>query len=203
MAVEVRPTWDPTGTVSVSVDRHRRAVLLCMDGRRIEFVLRTERPDRLGWVRRTPPRRRVPVTEVVAHCLREWDAEREVLAISEQAAREAARRGAAWRPAAKRLCAQVRTARRGRRMSVLPFQLLWRELANGYGGERVSLSTAALRAGFRQRDGRGDTNRLERRLGLRPSVHGNGHQSRNSSVNYATGVALCRALGRDPAEFGL
>jgi hypothetical protein len=203
MAVEARPTWDPTGTLSVSVDCDRRAVLLRLDGQRTEFVLRTERPERFGWERRTPPRRRVAVTEVVAHCLREWDAEREVLAISEQAAREAGRRGAAWRPAAKRLSAQVRTARQGRRMSVLPFQLLWHELAKADGGQRVSLSTAALRAGFRQRDGRGDTNRLERRLGLRPSVHGNGHRSRNGSVNYATGVALCRALGRDPAEFGL
>ena len=45
MAVQARPTWDPTGTLSVSVDRHRRTVLLCLDGQRTEFVLRTERPE--------------------------------------------------------------------------------------------------------------------------------------------------------------
>jgi hypothetical protein len=150
-------------------------------------------------VRRTPPRRRVPVGEVVAHCLREWDAEQEVLAITARAVREAARRGRAWRPAAKRLRAQADSARRSRRLAVLPFQLLWRELTPG----EVSASTAARRAGFRMADGRADMARLERRLGLKPCRHGDGRGSRNSRVNYDTGVALCRALGRDPAELGL
>lgn len=201
MAVEARPTWDPTGTLRVSVDPQRRALVVSAAGERIEFVLRAGRPDRLGWVRRTPPRRRVPVGEVVAHCLREWDAEQEVLAITALAVREAASHGRAWRPAAKRLRAQADSARRSRRLAVLPFQLLWREL--GQAGGRLSASTAAQRAGFRMADGRADTARLERRLGLKPCRAGDAHASRNSRVNYDTGVALCRALGRDPAELGL
>jgi hypothetical protein len=144
----------------------------------------------------------VPVGEVVAHCLREWDAEQEVLAITEQAVRDAARRGGAWWPAARRLHEQARSACRSRRLAVLPFQLLWRELAQR-GDDPLTASTAARRAGFRLADGRGDTSRLERRLGLRAVGGGKGRAGRSSSVNYETGLALCRALGRDPVELGL
>jgi hypothetical protein len=202
MTVEVRPNWDPTGTLRVSADRGRRELVVSVDGERIEFALRAGRPDRLGWVRRTPPRRRVPVGEVVAHCLREWDVEQEVLAINEQAVREAARRGGSWWQAARRLHEQARSARRSQRLAVLPFQLLWRELARR-SGDPLTASTAARRAGFRMADGRGDTSRLERRLGLRAVGGGKGRAGRNSCVNYQTGLALCRALGRDPVELGL
>jgi hypothetical protein len=201
MAVETSPAWDPTGTLRVRVDAERRELVVAAGGERIAFALRCDRPDRLGWVRLSPPRRRVAVSEVVAHCLREWDAEQEVLAISVRAAVQASRRGGAWCPAAKRLRAQVGSARRSRRLAVLPFQLLWRQLAER--DSLPSISRAALRAGFRMPDGRADTIRLQRRLGLKPCRDGRGRPSRNSRINYATGVALCRALGRDPAELGL
>jgi hypothetical protein len=199
MTVEARPTWDPTGTLRVSVDSELRELVVSVDGERIEFALRTERPERLGWVRRTPPRRRVAVGEVVAHCLRDWYAEQEVLAITEQAAREAARRGGSWWRAAGRLRDQNQAARRSQRLAVLPFQLLWRELAQRK-GESLTASTAARRAGFLS-GGRGDTSRFERRLGLRPT--GGGSANRNTTVNYETGLTLCRALDRDPVELGL
>lgn len=202
MTVAVRPSWDPTGTLRVSVDRERRELVVSVEGERIEFTLRTERPDQLGWVRRTPPRGRVPVGEVVAHCLREWDAEQEVLGVTEQTVREARAHGPAWLSAAKRLQDQVRSARHRRRMAVLPFQLLWRELAEAHGGPGLSVSTAALRAGFRNPDGSADTSRLERRLGLRPYASRWGRETRNHSVNSETRPALCRALGLDPAEVG-
>jgi hypothetical protein len=130
MTVETSPTWDPTETLRVRVDSERRELVVTAGGERIAFALRGDRPDRLGWVRLTPPRRRVAVGDVVAHCLRQWDAEQEVLAISIRAAEQASRRGGSWRPAAKRLRAQVCSARRSRRLAVLPFQVLWRELAD-------------------------------------------------------------------------
>jgi hypothetical protein len=198
MTLEIRPTWDPTGTLRVCVDCDRRELVLSVDGQRIEFILQAERPDQLGWLRWTPPCRPVSVGEVVAHCLREWEAEQAVLEMTERAVRDAARRGGAWWPAARRLRAQTRGARHAQRLAVLPFQLLWRDLSRRKGGH-LSTTTAALRAGFRTPDGRGDTSRFERRLGLRPV----GGATRNTSVNYETGVTLCRALGRDPVELGL
>jgi hypothetical protein len=202
MTLEIRPTWDPTGTLRVCVDRDGRELVLSINGERIEFILRAEEPEQLGWLQWTPPCRRVSVGEVVAHCLREWDAEQAVLEITEQAARDAARRGGSWWPAATRLRAQARSARNSQRLAVLPFQLLWHDLARRNRGH-LTTSTAALRAGFRTADGRGDTSRFERRLGLRPVGSGGSSAARNRSVNYETGLTLCRALGRDPVELGL
>jgi hypothetical protein len=202
MTLEIRPTWDPTGTLRVVVDRDRCELVLSVDGQRIEFILRAEEPESLGWLRWTPPCRPVPVGEVVAHCLREWEAEQAVLELTERAARDAARRGGAWWPAATRLRAQARSARHSRRLAVLPFQLLWRDLARRKSGH-LTASTAALRAGYRTPDGRGDTSRFERRLGVRPVGSGDGGATRNTTVNYETGVTLCRAFGRDPVELGL
>jgi hypothetical protein len=203
MTLEIRPIWDPTGTLRVAVDRDRRELVLSMDDRRIEFILHGEEPDQFGWLQWTPPCRRVSVGEVVAHCLREWDAEQAVLEITEQAAREAARRGGDWWGAATRLRAQARSARNSQRLAVLPFQLLWHELARRPRSGNLTPSTAALRAGFRTPDGRGDTSRFERRLGLRPVGSGSRGPRRNTSVNYETALTLCRALGRDPVELGL
>ena len=202
MTLEIRPTWDPTGTLRLCVDRDRRELTLSVDGQRIEFILQAEEPNQLGWLRWTPPCGLVPVGEVVAHCLREWDAEQAVLEMTERTARDAARRGGPWWPAATRLRAQARAARSSRRLAVLPFQLLWHDLARRKSG-RLTASTAALRAGFRTPDGRGDTSRFERRLGLRPVGSGSRGATHNTSVNYETGVTLCRALGRDPVELGL
>ena len=202
MTLEIRPTWDPTGTLRVCVDRDRRELVLSVDRQRIEFILQSEQPDHLGWLRWTPPCRPVSVGEVVAHCLREWDAEQAVLELTEQAVRDAARSGGAWWRAATRLREQARSARNSQRLAVLPFQLLWRDLAGRESGH-LTVSTAALRAGFRTPDGRADTSRFERRLGLRPTGNGSDGATRNTSVNYETGVTLCRALGRDPVELGL
>jgi hypothetical protein len=202
MKLEIRPTWDPTGTLRVCVDRDRRELVVSVDGQRIEFILQAEQPDHLGWLQWTPPCRPVSVGEVVAHCLREWDAEQAVLEMTEQAARDAARSGDGWWRAATRLRAQARSARNSQRLAVLPFQLLWHDLARRKSGH-LTASTAALRAGFRTPDGRGDTSRFERRLGIRPVGSGGRRATHNSSVNYETGLTLCRALGRDPVELGL
>ena len=202
MSIEIRPIWDPTGTLRIMVDSDRRELVLTVDGQRIEFILQAEQPDQLGWLQWTAPCRRVSVGEVVAHCLREWEAEEAVLEMTHRAARDAARRGGAWWRAATRLRTQARSARNSQRLAVLPFQLLWRDLARRKSGQ-LTASTAALRAGFRTPDGRGDTSRFERRLGLRPVGTGSRGPTRNTSVNYETGVTLCHALGRDPVELGL
>jgi hypothetical protein len=53
-------------------------------------------------------------------------------------------------------------------------------------------------------DGRADTVRLLRRLGLAEGSDGRtGARGRSRFVNYQTGLALCRALDRDPVELGL
>src|ERR671924_356209 len=124
MNIEIRPIWDPTGTLRILVDSDRRELVLSVDGQRIEFILQAEQPDQLGWLQWTAPCRRVSVGEVVAHCLREWEAEQAVLEMTHRAARDAARRGGAWWRAATRLRTQARSARNSQRLAVLPFQLL-------------------------------------------------------------------------------
>jgi hypothetical protein len=204
MTVEINPTWDRTGRLRVSVSEDpARLVVSDETGPLCRYELRATRPDRLGWVQSSPGRGRVTVADVLAHCLREWEAEQLVLELTERAARSAAERGPAWQAASARLRGQGRAARRSRRLAVLPFQLLFDQLSHDEcEPEPLSLSTAALRAGFRGPDGRADTSRLERRLGLRP-VPGRRGERLNRSVNYDTGLALCRALGRDPVELGL
>ena len=208
MSLQITPSWDPTGTVSVALDCDRRELTVSSQGQEVRFLLCDESPERLGWHEQRPgwegPPRRVAVSEVVCHCLAEWEVEERVLELSREAAASAGERGACWRQAAKRLRGQCATGR-GRRLSTLPFQTWWAYLtdpARGE-GERLDESTAALRAGFRMGDGRADTTRLLRRLGLVERTERGGRRERGRTVNPATGLALCRALDRDPVELGL
>lgn len=210
MGLQIKPLWDPTGSVSVEVHDDRREVVVTAEGERLRFVLREDRPERLGWVEqrvedgRVRRRRRVAVGDVVCHCLREWEAEQEVLALSEQAAARALERGGRWLAPGRRLADQARAARRRKRVSTLPFQVLF---AHRSGTAREGPLTAALaaeRIGYRMADGRSDTQRLLRRFGLACHRDGRGGRSRwQRSVRYETGVALCQAVAVDPVELGL
>jgi hypothetical protein len=128
-----------------------------------------------------------------------------VLGLSSQAADWAVERGDAWRAPRLKLRRQIRTARRWGRQSVLPFQKWWTHLAGEQRAAeaRLSAALAAERAGYR-RNGRADTGRLLRGLGLADRLDGQtGRWGRNRFVDYETGLALCRALDRDPVELGL
>ena len=205
MGLSVRPLWDPTGTVSVEVDDERGRVVVTARDERLTFVLRESRPERLGWLERRVQdgrvrRRRVSVGEVACHCLREWEAEQRVLALSRQAAARALARGGRWTDPGRRLADQVRAARRRRRVSTLPFRVLLEHRSGG----GLTAAVAADRAGYRLADGRSDTQRLLRRCGLARHRDGrNGRSPKQRTVRYQTGVALCRAVAVDPGELGL
>jgi hypothetical protein len=210
MGLQIRPLWDPTGTVSVEVRDDRGELIVAADGEELRFTLREDRPERLGWVERrvrdgrVRRRRRVAVGEVVCHCLREWDAEQQVLALSERAAARALERGGRWAAAGRRLADQARAARTRKRVSTLPFQVLFAHRSGGVGAEALTAAVAAERIGYRMADGHSDTQRLLRRFGL--SCHRDGRGGRSQfqrSVRYETGVALCRAVAVDPVELGL
>jgi hypothetical protein len=209
MGLQIRPLWDPTGTVTVEVDDDRRELTVRTELDVLQFVLREDRPDRLGWVEGrgangTARRRRVPVGEVVCHCLREWEAEQHVLRLSRQAASRALRRGGPWARAGKRLADQARGASTRRLVSTLPFQVLFAHRPAGGGPGVIGTATAALRVGFVTADGRSDTQRLRRRAGVARHRDGRGGRSRwQRSVRYETGLALCRAAGVDPVDLGL
>jgi hypothetical protein len=209
MGLRIRPLWDPTGTVSLEVDEERRELVVRTGYELLRFVLSEERPDRLGWVEcgtapGTGRRRRVAVGEVVCHCLGEWEAEQRVLELSRRAAGRALRRGGRWAAAGRRLADQTRAAPRRRRVSTLPFQVLFGHRASPTREAPLSAALAAERVGYRTAEGRSDTQRLRRRAGIARSRDGRSGQARwQRFVNYETGVALCRAVEVDPVELGL
>jgi hypothetical protein len=205
MALAITPSWDPSGTVGLRIDQARGMLVVRDDGEETRLRLRRDRPERLGWWRREGRGAWVPasVAEAVCHCLREWEAEQAVLGMSRHAAERAIARGGAWRGVGLRLRRQCGDARRGSRLLALPFQKLWRHLTEeAPEAARLSKTVAAERAGYGMSDGRLDTVRLERRLGLAAQMK-DGTRKRNRFVNYETGLALCRALDRDPVELGL
>ncbi len=209
MGARIEPLWDPTGTVSVEVDQDRRELVVTARGERVEFALAEERPERLGWVERRAEdgrvrTRHVSVGEVVCHCLREWEAEQQVLELSRKAARRALKRGGPWAGPGRRLGDQATAARRGRRVSTLPFQVLFAQRSSPANSAPLTASLAARRMGYQAAGGRTDTQRLLRRLGLACHRDGRGGEGRRQrSVRYETGVALCRAVEVDPVELGL
>lgn len=209
MGLRIRPLWDPTGSVSVEFDEGRRELMVSTGCELLRFVLSEERPDRLGWVecgtaKGTVRRRRVAVGEVVCHCLGEWDAEQRVLELSRRAAGRALRRGGRWAAAGRRLADQTRAAPRRRRVSTLPFQVLFGHRASPTREAPLSAALAAERVGYRTAEGRSDTQRLRRRAGIARSRDGRSGRARwQRFVNYETGVALCRAVEVDPVELGL
>ena len=206
MGVQIRPLWDPTGSVSVEIDEERRELVVSARGERLEFALCEERPERLGWVERRVEagrvrQQRVAVGDVVCHCLRELDAEQGVLAVSRAAARRARARGGPWSGPGRKLADQVAAARRGQRVSTLPFRVLFEHRSRP--GRSLTTALAAERIGYRMADGRGDTERLKRRLGLASHDGRGGRGYCQRSVRYETGLALCRAVEVDPVELGL
>ena len=207
MTVECRPIWDPSGSVSVRVDRARGELVLRGGGELWQFCLSQERPERLGWSERSAQdgsvaHRAVSVGAVVCACLREWEAEEAVLELSRVAAAQARARGERWRAAARRLEAQVAAGRGGARVCALPFQVLFRHRSGESQEQPLSVSAAAERVGYRTADGRPDTQRLRRRMGL--AAHSDIHGERcQRTVGYRTGLALCQAIDVDPVELGL
>jgi hypothetical protein len=209
MGLEIKPLWDPTGTVSVEVDDECPELIVRAEAEELRFVLKEDRADRLGWVEYRHVngpvrRRRVSVGEVVCHCLREWEAEQWVLAMSRRAARRALARGGRWAAAGRRLADQTQNAPGRRLVSTLPFRVLLGHRSNAVGEAVTAISTAAQRSGYLTTHGRSDTQRLRRRAGVAGCRDGRGERSHlQRSVRYETGLALCRAVGVDPVELGL
>ncbi|MBD0282651.1 MAG: hypothetical protein ICV69_10725 [Thermoleophilaceae bacterium] len=207
MAVEIRPVWDRSETVSVRVCEQRGELIVRAGGERMQFVLREERRGRIHWVERAPGRRgarNVPVSvgDVVCHCLREWDAEQRVIELSLGVAARAHRRGGRWERAAKRLAGQAHAARRRESVSTLPFQILFQHQSDPEREGPLTPSLAAERIGYHA-GGRPDTSRLLRRLGLADQRDGSARKPRRQrSVGYRTGPELCRAIDVDPVELG-
>lgn len=206
MALEIRPGWDRSETVSVRLCEQRRELELSGGGELVRYRLREQSPSRLGWVERRlerglERRRRVAVGEVVLACLREWEAEQRVIALSRQAASRAHWRGGRWRAAGERLDGQARKAGRRERVSTLPFRVLFLHLSDDGRERPLTRSLAAERVGW-SAGGRPDTSRLLRRFGLADDSDRGGRR-RQRSVGYRTGVALCRAIDLDPVELGL
>ena len=206
--LEISPAWDPTDRVTIRLDPGRRELEVRADPETLRYRLRDSRPERLGWVEEhatdnaAPVRRRVPLSEVVLACLREWDAEEAVIALSRHAAQDARRRGPAWQSAARKLSNQAAQARGRKRVSALPLQVLWRHRSDPARPAPLTSCLAAQRAGYRTQDGREDTQRFRRRLGVAHSVS-NGQRSVQRAVSYETGLALCEALDITPTDIGL
>lgn len=196
MALQLTPTWDRDGTVVLTLDRERGALTVRTPSQSSEYVLETSDPGRLGrWAARGDGEpdvgRRATVGEVRVACLREWDAEQGVLELTLQAADVAVRRGGPWAQAARRLRRQA-SAQHSERVSTVPLQTLWAQRND----QALTHTLAAERIGYRA-DGRADTSRLRRRLGLA------GGEGAQRAVSYQTAVELCTALAVDPAEVGL
>ena len=209
MALLIKPAWDPSDTVSLKVCADRREVVVTAEGEITVFRLRQERSDRLGWVEHqladgAGRRRRVSVAEVVCGCLREPQAEELVIEISRRAAKRATRRRGAWRTAGERLARQIQSARGGNsRLSALPFRVLWRYRSDPHREQPLTASMAAERIGWAA-GGRADTTRLLRRFGVAEQQDGRRRRAiKQRSVNYRTGLQLCRAIDVDPVELGL
>jgi hypothetical protein len=208
MALEIRPAWDRSETVTLRLCQERRELVVSADGELTHYQLREDAPDRLGWVERRLEhgrvyRRRVAVGDVACACLREWDAEQRVIELSLAAAARAHQRGGGWERAAKRLAGQAYAARRRESVSTLPFQILFQHLSDPEREGPLTPSLAAERIGYRA-GGRPDTSRLLRRLGLADQRDGTARKTRRQrAVGYRTGLELCRAIDVDPVELGL
>ncbi|MDQ3647588.1 MAG: hypothetical protein M3433_03200 [Actinomycetota bacterium] len=207
MTVEIRPTWDPSGTVSVCVSAERRQLVLCAEGELRQFELVEERAERLGWVERELEdglvcRRRVSVGEVMCACLREWEAEQAVVEVTQRAVARAKQRGGCWQAAGERLEGQLRSARCAARVSAVPFRVLFRHRSDPRQERAMSVSEAAERVGYLTVEGKPDTQRLRRRLGLAHHSDAQGPRFQRA-VGYRTGLALCQAIDVDPVELGL
>src|SRR5918995_6048233 len=101
MGLEIKPAWDRSDTVRLTLRDQRRELVVSAGGGRPRDRLWEDAPDRLGWVERRHEqglvrRRRVAVGDVVCACLREWDAEQWVIELSLAAAARAHRRGGPW-----------------------------------------------------------------------------------------------------------
>src|SRR5918995_3300132 len=124
MGLEIKPAWDRSDTVRLTLRDQRRELVVSAGGELTRYRLWEDAPDRLGWVERRHEqglvrRRRVAVGDVVCACLREWDAEQWVIELSLAAAARAHRRGGRWERPAKRLAGQAYAARRRESVSTL------------------------------------------------------------------------------------
>lgn len=132
MGAQIRPLWDPTGTVSVAVDQERGELVVSARGSDSSSLWPRSAPQRLGWVERRSEDGRgadparlgrgggLPLPARVGGRAAGARAER-------RAARRALQRGGPWAGPGRRLGDQATAARRGRRVSTLPFQVLFAE----------------------------------------------------------------------------
>jgi hypothetical protein len=208
VALEIRPVWDRSETVTLRLCEERRELVVSAGGEPTRYRLREDAPDRLGWVERRLEqglvrRRRVAVGDVACACLREWEVEQWVIELSLAVAARAHQRGGRWERAAKRLAGQAHAARRRESVSTLPFQVLFQHLSDPEREGPLTPSLAAERIGYTA-GRRPDTSRLLRRLGLAEQRDGSARKPRRQrSVGYRTGLELCRAIDVDPVELGL
>lgn len=206
MSLEIRLSWDATGRWAAWLDEVRRELIVAHDDQsQVYLKLCTEAPDELGWVRvEHSSRRQISVGDAVGYCFADLDAECAMLEITRRAVRAARARGKGWHAGARRLENQVRNVGGQRRVPLLPFKAWWEYASDPQvvGTRVLTLSEAAKRAGYRMKDGRADTSRLQRRLGLRAEATG-GRRAVSERVNYETAVRLCRALELDPVDLGL
>jgi hypothetical protein len=207
MSLEITPTWASGQAVTLRLCHQRRELTVHTPGEVCQYVLRDTRPDRLGWVARTLDgerlgRRRVTVGEVVFACLREWEAEQAVLALTELATRRATRRGGDWSSAAKQLRTELERAHQRDRVATLPLQMVWQQRTGPRNEHPLTARLAAERIGYLD-DGRPDTTRLRRRLGVAEQTDKAGRHTRQRAVSYRTALALCSAMDVDPVEVGL
>ena len=211
MALEITPTWaSDDHPVTLVLCQRRRELTITTPGETSQYVLCDTHPERLGWVARTlagerPGPRRVTVGEVILACLREWEAEHAVLALTTHAARRASQRGADWTAAARRLDTETAHAEQRKRVSTLPFQVLFHQRSDPRRSEQpLTASLAAERIGYRWPNAKADKTRLRRRLGLADQHDkATGGHTRQRAVSYQTALALCTALDVDPVEVGL
>lgn len=190
---------------SVRVSKRDRDVRITGARRRIvRFRLTCERRGEAGWYRQTlfgEARRpeRVEVVDVHWAVREHPPAAEDVVAMTGEAIDEL--RAASRSAEVGRLSRELGAARSVRQVPVAVFQRRFFELAKRDG---LTLSTVAQRLGWQMADGRGDTSRVSRRLGLMPALCS--HRKRmvvSRYVQYDTAVALCEALELEPHEVGV
>jgi hypothetical protein len=174
------------------------------------FLLQRRHPADHGWTELAEgaPTSRVSVLQLADLLLRDTDAEDLIYALTERAIDEAAllreastgREREAWRNAARRLEGQLEAARARRR---LPNERLRRRFLALEREDKLTAAEACRRLGYLTADGRADTTRLKRRLGLTPSTDRiTGRPVLSTHLKYETAAAIARALDMAPADIG-
>jgi hypothetical protein len=204
---ESAPGGRRCGHASGAAGKPRRTLVVVDRGERVEYAL-GPRPGRgrgggFGWTERVslpgarPTETAVCAAEVMA-VLGDHGRGEEAAELTLAAADALERRGD--RAGAGRLRGEVEAGRNLERLSLRPVQTRMLErLVEGW-----TLAEMAARGGFLQASGRADTSWLQRRAGLVPQACSKtGKVRRARTARYDVYVALVRAVGGDPHEFGV